>query len=327
MMHGQSGVEKGIKRGGKPIEVMGLLLGRPDVDDPHCLIVSDAQALPIEGFETRVIADDDAVVNYMISLQEMNELSRKETFCGWYHTHPFDVDVNSHCFLSNTDISTQLQWQRSEDAHGSPWLAIVIDPLRSLAKERPELAAFRVYPPEYNPPLNQTPDGTFVSDDRARVEKWGACWHRYYKLEVSYYMSSLAQSTLGILKNNFLWQNVFTSTPTLEPEHQQRLAERISAVSKNLESFDGSHGRSMSTRRGFGGEGNFSEDAMSIGSLGAGSSQGMGGGGGREDSLLAKTQGAVSELVVEQCQASISQLAKSRIFLSNPGNGPMETDM
>lgn len=118
------------------------------------------------------------------------------------------------------------------------------------------MMSFRVYPPDYNPPLNQTPDGAFVTDDRIRVEKWGeklndvcsftldltnsvgqiylnndlpnadyftcfktkgACWSRYYRLETSYYMSSLAMNTLGILKNNFLWQNTFTSTPMLEP--------------------------------------------------------------------------------------------------------------
>ena len=109
MVHGQSGVEKGIKKSGKPVEVMGLLVGRPDTEDPHCMIISDAQPLPIEGFETKVIADDDSTINYMIELGEIIELTRKERFCGWYHTHPFDVDVNSHCFLSNTDISTQLQ--------------------------------------------------------------------------------------------------------------------------------------------------------------------------------------------------------------------------
>jgi COP9 signalosome complex subunit 5 len=76
----------------------------------------------------------------MIQLGDSLEVSRKERFCGWYHTHPFDVDTNSHCFLSNQDISTQLQWQRSEDPNGNPWVAIVIDPLRSLAKGRPELA-------------------------------------------------------------------------------------------------------------------------------------------------------------------------------------------
>jgi COP9 signalosome complex subunit 5 len=108
-MHCQSGVEKGIKLSGKPIEVMGLLLGRPDIDDPHAFIISDAQALPIEGFETRVVADDENVLNYMIELGESNELSRKERFCGWYHSHPFDVDVNSHCYLSNTDITTQVR--------------------------------------------------------------------------------------------------------------------------------------------------------------------------------------------------------------------------
>jgi COP9 signalosome complex subunit 5 len=107
-MHCQSGVEKGIKISGKPIEVMGLLLGRPDTEDPYAFIISDAQALPIEGFETRVVADDDNVLNYMIELGESNEFSRKERFCGWYHSHPFDVDVNSHCYLSNTDITTQV---------------------------------------------------------------------------------------------------------------------------------------------------------------------------------------------------------------------------
>ena len=35
------------------------------------------------------------------------------------------------------------------------------------------MMSFRVYPPDYNPPLNQTPDGAFVTDDRIRVEKWG----------------------------------------------------------------------------------------------------------------------------------------------------------
>lgn len=112
MVHGQSGVEKGVKKSGKPIEVMGLLVGRPDTEDRFSVIISDAQALPIEGFETKVIADDESTINYMIELGEMNEETRKERFCGWYHTHPFDVDVNSNCYLSNTDISTQLQWQR-----------------------------------------------------------------------------------------------------------------------------------------------------------------------------------------------------------------------
>jgi len=80
MMHCHSGVEKGINQGttGNPIEVMGMLLGRPDPDTPHTLVVSDAFPLPIEGFETRVIADDEGVVNHMIALGESLERTRKE---------------------------------------------------------------------------------------------------------------------------------------------------------------------------------------------------------------------------------------------------------
>jgi hypothetical protein len=79
-VHGQSGVEKGIKKSGKPIEVMGLLVGRPDTEDRDCVIITDAQPLPIEGFETRVIADDENIINYMIELSEMNEIMKKERY-------------------------------------------------------------------------------------------------------------------------------------------------------------------------------------------------------------------------------------------------------
>lgn len=240
MMHGQQGVEKGIKQNGKPVEVMGLLLGRPDTEDLSSLIITDCYALPIEGFETKVVADDESVINYMIELGDALEITRKERFCGWYHTHPFDVDVNGHCFLSNTDVTTQLQWQRSEDPHGNPWLAIVIDPLYSLAKGKPEMMAFRVYPPEHNAKANETPDGKIVTDDRRRVELWGACWNRYYKLEIDYFMSALSQKTLGVLKNKFLWQNAFCS-PNVEG-YVEESAIRANLIASSLSDAQSSKG-------------------------------------------------------------------------------------
>lgn len=212
MLHAQSGVDKGTSTSGKPIEVMGLLLGRPDTDDEHNIIITDAQPLPIEGFETKVIADDQNVINYMINLSESLALTRKERFCGWYHTHPFDVGVHSNCFMSNTDISTQLMWQLNEDFHGNPWVAVVIDPLRSLVKSRPEMIAFRAYPPDCSAKLDETPDGKIVQDDKTRLELWGACWNRYYALEVNYYLSELASNTLSILRNNSMWTSAFSST-------------------------------------------------------------------------------------------------------------------
>lgn len=212
MIHAQNGVNKGISSGGKPIEVMGLLVGRPDTNDTSSFVITDCHALPAEGFETRVVVDDIEVVNYMISVSDFGELVRKERCCGWYHSHPFEVGANNHCFLSSTDISTQLQWQRSEDPNGNPWLSLVIDPLRSVAYGKPEIGAFRVYPPEYSPPANELPDGTFETSDSLRVEKWGSCWNRYYQLETVYFMSSLAQKTLDVIRDKYLWANSIASS-------------------------------------------------------------------------------------------------------------------
>lgn len=40
-MHANSGVEKGMAQGGKPVEIMGMMLGRPDTETPNALIVTD----------------------------------------------------------------------------------------------------------------------------------------------------------------------------------------------------------------------------------------------------------------------------------------------
>eukprot|EP00984_Skeletonema_dohrnii_P012665 scaffold5166_cov102-Skeletonema_dohrnii-CCMP3373.AAC.5 len=227
MTHCHSGVEKGVKKGGNPIEVMGLLLGRPDPNTPKTLVVTDVFPLPIEGFETRVIADDGDVINHMIALGESLETTRKEKFMGWYHSHPFDVGIHSHCFLSQTDISTQLQWQRAEDPHGNPFLAIVVDPLRSLAKGHPELKAFRAYPPEYTNPIpNQCPDGSIIHEEQLRLEKWGSCSSAYYELEVEYFMSTGARNVLSLLNRNFLWMRALGSSAMCEKEARGRYPER-----------------------------------------------------------------------------------------------------
>ena len=239
LMHCHSGVEKGVKKGGSPIEVMGLMLGRPDPDTPRTLVITDVFPLPIEGFETRVIADDEDVVNHMITLGESLERTRKEKFMGWYHSHPFDVGINSHCYLSQTDLTTQLQWQRAEDPHGNPFLAVVIDPLRSLAKNSPELKAFRAYPPEYNSPItNECPDGSIVDDEQTRLERWGSCWARYYELGVEYYMSESARSIMGILTQNFLWIRTLGSTPMLEVENRDRFPDRVAITADKVKELN-----------------------------------------------------------------------------------------
>jgi COP9 signalosome complex subunit 5 len=114
----------------------------------------------------------------------------------------------------------------------------VIDPLYSLAKNRPEMMAFRVYPPEHNARANETPDGSIVTDDRRRVELWGACWNRYYKLEIDYFMSALSQQTLGVLKNKFLWQNAFCGAAAGE---YGGVARAVGGVLQAVDSLPSAH--------------------------------------------------------------------------------------
>ena len=90
-----------------------------------------------------------------------------------------------NCFFSNTDLSTQLLWQMQSDKYGRPWLGIVIDPLRALHKEKPEIKAFRAFPPEYIPPTEfWTPDGTTEKTKSACEKKW--CVSLLYNAIVSY---------------------------------------------------------------------------------------------------------------------------------------------
>lgn len=46
-MHANSGVEKGMAAGGKPVEIMGMMLGRPDTETPNALIVTDVSVCAI----------------------------------------------------------------------------------------------------------------------------------------------------------------------------------------------------------------------------------------------------------------------------------------
>ncbi|KAL7531063.1 hypothetical protein ACHAXR_003818 [Thalassiosira sp. AJA248-18] len=338
MTHCHSGVEKGVKKGGNPIEVMGLLLGRPDPTTPQTLIVTDVFPLPIEGFETRVIADDSDVINHMIALGESLENTRKEKFMGWYHSHPFDVGLHSHCFLSQTDISTQLQWQRAEDPHGNPFLAIVVDPLRSLAKGVPELKAFRAYPPEYtNPTPNQCPNFEIIHEEQARLEQWGSCWSSYYELDVEYFMSGGARNVLSTLTQNFLWMRTLGSTPMCGTEEaRERYPDRVGKAAERIRKYQPANGGGAGdvpsalmggSRGGGGGRGGGVSSAGSTvpksGGVGRDKSPNKPSstttpGGGKDDEdgggELGKSCQAVIEIATEKLVGNIVQISKRELF-------------
>jgi COP9 signalosome complex subunit 5 len=70
-------------------------------------------------------------------------VGRRENIVGWYHSHP-----GYGCWLSGIDCSTQMLNQQYQE----PWLAVVVDPVRTMASGKVEIGAFRTYPEGYKPP-------------------------------------------------------------------------------------------------------------------------------------------------------------------------------
>lgn len=170
--------------------------------------------------------------------------TRKERLCGWYHSHPFEVGENSNCFFSAVDVQTQLTWQLAFERVGDPYVGIVVDPLRSLAKGRPELAAFHCYPPDYTPPKGKGPDGIVYPDDSALQERWGPAAKSYYMLETEIFMSSLSKMLVDILSRDFMWTRVLGTTPGHDRESREALTDRLASTAAKLRAAEprGDHG-------------------------------------------------------------------------------------
>lgn len=123
---------------------------------PHS--VTDAFEINAEGAEGSVVTDKPETMRFIADLGDNVGETRHGVIGGWYHSHPFDVGSFPYWFLSDTDVQSQRVWQTSEDKH-FPFIALVVDPLTGLAKGRPEIGAFRTYPPTYTPPPGIGPDG------------------------------------------------------------------------------------------------------------------------------------------------------------------------
>jgi COP9 signalosome complex subunit 5 len=90
--------------------------------------------------------------------------------------------------------------------------------MRCVAKGKPEIGAFRCYPPAYTPPKGTAPDGVVWTDEKARNARWGESCISYYQLEVEYFVPSASSALLSILARDFMWTRVLSSTPMLEKE-------------------------------------------------------------------------------------------------------------
>ncbi|KEP61279.1 UNVERIFIED_CONTAM: Mov34/MPN/PAD-1 family protein [Hammondia hammondi] len=199
-------------RQGIPLEVMGLMLGSVSPISPsvrsasssleqlgdQAFVVHSVFRLPVEGTETRVNAGAEAN-EYMVDFVQRAEEAlsppvrpddpdegRGLCVVGWYHSHP-----GYRCWLSGIDVETQKLHQRGQD----PFLAVVVDPTRTLATGEVDIGAFRCYPDKNS--QNARVDSVQKSRRNQagvpaeKAADFGVHWREYYKLNVELLCSSL----------------------------------------------------------------------------------------------------------------------------------------
>ncbi|KAF5278433.1 hypothetical protein FQA39_LY05922 [Lamprigera yunnana] len=213
-------------RSGGTLEVMGLLLGKVD---GNTMFVMDSFALPVEGTETRVNAQAQAY-EYMSSYIDAAKLvGRQENAIGWYHSHP-----GYGCWLSGIDVSTQMLNQNFQE----PFVAIVIDPVRTISAGKVCLGAFRTYPKGYKP-ANEEPS-EYQTIPLNKIEDFGVHCKQYYSLEVSYFKSALDRRLLDSLWNKY-WVNTLSSSSLLT--NADYTTGQIFDLSEKLEQSEAALGR------------------------------------------------------------------------------------
>ncbi|KAI1454965.1 JAB1/Mov34/MPN/PAD-1 ubiquitin protease-domain-containing protein [Annulohypoxylon moriforme] len=192
-------------RSGGSIEIMGIMQGYSDGDT---IVVTDAFGLPVEGTETRVNAHAEAS-EYMVQYLQLgrDQGGRLENAVGWYHSHP-----GYGCWLSGIDVGTQKQQQ-----HFDPFVAVVIDPDRTISAGRVEIGAFRTYPDDYKPAVAQSSSGSgsgSAAVPLAKAQDFGAHASQYYSLEVSHFKSTLDSSLLDLLWSKY-WVQTLSQNPLI----------------------------------------------------------------------------------------------------------------
>ncbi|CDS01427.1 hypothetical protein [Sporisorium scitamineum] len=191
-------------RSGGIYEIMGLMQGKIDAAN-RTLYVMDSFALPVEGTETRVNAQNEAY-EYMVQyLDHSREVGRLENVVGWYHSHP-----GYGCWLSGIDVNTQRTNQQFQD----PFVAIVIDPNRTISSGKVDIGAFRTFPEGYTPPSSSSTggEGEYQTIPLNKIEDFGVHANQYYPLEVEHFKSSLDGKLLDLLWNKY-WQTTLSQSP------------------------------------------------------------------------------------------------------------------
>ncbi|RXW16976.1 hypothetical protein EST38_g8885 [Candolleomyces aberdarensis] len=212
-------------RSGVPHEIMGLMQGKVV---GNTIVIMDSFALPVQGTETRVNAAAEAN-EYMVEyIQGSEKAGRLENAIGWYHSHP-----GYGCWLSGIDVNTQMNNQKFQD----PFIAVVIDPNRTISAGKVDIGAFRTYPENYTPPHASSSE--YQSIPLSKIEDFGVHANQYYQVDVEIFKSTLDNELLALLWNKY-WVNTLSQSPLISnrayavsqlSDLHQKLSKATSTVS------------------------------------------------------------------------------------------------
>ncbi|KAK1221326.1 COP9 signalosome catalytic subunit rri1 [Marasmius sp. AFHP31] len=281
-------------RSGVPYEIMGMMQGKII---GTTMVIMDSFALPVQGTETRVNAGNEAA-EYMVQYMEgSGKVGRLEHAIGWYHSHP-----GYGCWLSGIDVSTEMNNQLYQD----PFVAVVVDPNRTISAGKVDIGAFRTYPENYKPP--NTSPSEYQSIPLSKIEDFGVHANQYYQLEVEIFKSSLDQELLGMLWNKY-WANTLSQSPLISnrayavsqlADLHQKLSKAGSAVPSTRPTLPSLQDKENSSKTE-------KEEKK------------------KEESQLAKSVKDSSKIAVEAQHGLIAQVIKDVIFSMRPQRNSTET--
>lgn len=200
-------------RAGGDLEVMGLMQGKI-CTKTRTFYVLDAFALPVEGTETRVNAQNEAY-EYMVSyLESCRATGRTEPVVGWYHSHP-----GYGCWLSGIDVATQRTNQQQD-----PFVAVVLDPWRTMTAGRVDLGAFRTLPAGYD---GAARGNVARAVPPGKADDYGAHASEYYALEVSFFRCARDRPLYDALWKVYWAHALSTSTWRMQQALLQQQAESL----------------------------------------------------------------------------------------------------
>ncbi len=200
----------------------------------NSIIVLDSYPLPVEGTETRVNALGEGY-EFMVQYLESSKLvNRKENIVGWYHSHP-----GYGCWLSGIDVDTQQLNQRFQD----PFIAVVIDPERTISAGKIEIGAFRTY-------LNDNGNDNNVNNINFNKQRkqtiplgkskdYGSHASRYYPLEIVNFKSTFDLKLLTDLWSKY-WISALSTTGIPSETNELYTGQRINDLTEKLSQYTNS---------------------------------------------------------------------------------------